>query len=71
MRSDIIEMLNKDNDYWIFLRENPIWHEKLSFYPELVQEFFEEYKTKRRKRFIDKLEDSVNMLSMINMLMEE
>ncbi len=71
MRSDIIEMLNKDNDYWIFLRENPFWHEKLSFYPELVHEFFEEYKTKRRKRFIDKLEDSVNMLSMINMLMEE
>ena len=48
MRSDIIEMLNKDNDYWIFLRENPFWHEKLSFYPELVQDFFEEYKTKRR-----------------------
>ena len=71
MRSDIIEMLNADNDYWIYLRENPYWHERLSYYPELINEFIEEYKTKRRKRFIDKLEDSMNMLSMINMLMEE
>ena len=71
MRSDIIEMLNADNDYWIYLRENPYWHERLSYYPELINEFIEEYKVKRRKRFIDKIEDSMNMLSMINMLMEE
>ena len=71
MRSGIIEILNADNDYWIYLRENPYWHERLSYYPELINEFIEEYKTKRRKRFIDKIEDSMNMLSMINMLMEE
>ena len=71
MRSDIIEMLNADNDYWIYLRENPYWHERLSYYPEQINEFIEEYKVKRRKRFIDKIEDSMNMLSMINMLMED
>ena len=71
MRSDIIEMLNANNDYCIYLRENPYWHERLSYYPELINEFIEEYKTKRRKRFIDNIEDSMNMLSMINMLMEE
>lgn len=70
MRSDIIEMLNTDNDYWIFLRENPYWHQRLSYYPEEIYIFLEEYKKIRRKRFIDKLEDSANMLSMINMLME-
>ena len=70
MRSDIIEMLNQDNDYWLFLREYPYWHQRLSYYPELINSFFEEYKTIRRKRFIDKVEDSANMLSMINLLME-
>lgn len=71
MRSDIIEMLNQDNDYWLFLRENPYWHQLLSYYPEKINDFIEDYKIKRRKRFIDKLEDGANMLNMINMLMEE
>ena len=71
MRNDVIILLNKDQDYFTYLRENPYWHERLSYYPELINEFIEEYKTKRRKRFIDKIEDSMNMLSMINMLMEE
>ena len=71
MRSDIIEMLNQDNDYWIFLRERPYWHQRLSYFPEQIYSFIEEYKIVRRKRFVDKLEDSANMLNMINLLMEE
>ena len=71
MRSDIIELLNQDNDYWIYLREYPYWHQILSYYPERINDFFNEYKTVRRKRFIDKIEDSANMISMINLLMEE
>ena len=71
MRSDIINMLNMDNDYWIFLREYPYWHQRLSYYPEQITIFFEEYKIVRRKRLVDKIEDGANMLSMINLLMEE
>ena len=70
MRSDIIEMLNQDEDYWLFLRDYPYWHQILSYYPEKYALFIEEYKIIRRKRFIDKLEDGANMLSMRNMLME-
>lgn len=70
MRSDIIGLLNQNNDYWIFLREYPYWHQRLSYFPEEITLFYEEYKRIRRKRFVDKLEDSANMLSMINMLME-
>ena len=70
MRSDIIEMLNREEDYWIFLREYPYWHQLLSYYPEKISDFMEEYKIVRRKRLVDKLEDGANMLSMINMLME-
>ena len=43
MRSDIIELLNKDNDYWIFLRERPYWHQRLSYFPEQINNFIEEY----------------------------
>ena len=70
MRRDIIEMLNQDEDYWIFLREYPYWHELLSYYPEKIKDFIEEYKVIRRKSLVDNLEDGANMLSMINMLME-
>lgn len=71
MRSDIIEMLNMDEDYWLFLRDYPYWHQILSYYPEQYNSFIEEYKIIRRKRFIDKIEDGANMLSMLNLLMEE
>ena len=64
-------ILDKDPDYWKFLRERPYWHRILSVDSAKIKEFLEEYKVVRRKRFIDKIEDSMNMLSMINMLMEE
>ena len=70
MRSDIIELLSVDNDYFMFLRDYPHWHQTLSYYPEKLNDFLEEYKVIRRKRFIDKVEDGASMLSMINMLME-
>ena len=39
-------------------------------FPRKLNDFLEEYKVIRRKRFIDKVEDGASMLSMINMLME-
>lgn len=71
MRSDIIVSLNQNNDYWIFLRENPSWHQKLSRHPEAFNEFINEYKIKRRKRVVDKIEDAMDMVNMLTMVMEE
>lgn len=71
MRSNVNAILNSDPDYWIFLRQNPIWHQTLSRHPEKINEFVNEYKTKRRKRFIDKVEDATMMIDLINKVMGE
>ena len=69
MRSDIIIALSQNDDYWQFLRENPIWHQKLSRHPELFNEFKEEYKVKRRKRVVDKIDDLSMMITLAKELM--
>ncbi len=69
MRSDIIAKLEKDEDYFIFLRENPIWHKRLSRNPEDFPLFIEEYKLKRRKRFVDRMEDLSMMVTLAKELM--
>ncbi|MBQ9730719.1 MAG: hypothetical protein IJV94_01175 [Bacilli bacterium] len=71
MRSNIVNILSQNPDYWIFLRQYPSWHRILSRHPERLKEFKEEYKVLRRKRFIDKMEDAGNMLSLMQALMEE
>lgn len=71
MRSDIIVALNQNDDYWQYLRENPSWHQKLSRHPGSFNEFKEEYKVKRRKRIVDKVEDAMDMINMLSMVMEE
>ena len=71
MRSNIVDALNSNSDYWIFLRENPNWYRVLSRHPEMMKNFFDEYKVLRRKRFIDKIEDAGNMMSLMQALMEE
>lgn len=70
MRSNINATLNTNKDYWVFLRQNPIWHRKLSRYPSMINEFLEDYKIKRRKRLIDKVEDVSSMLDLVNKMME-
>lgn len=69
MRNDVIMLLNKDYDYYIFLRENPHWHRELSFNSSMYKNFIEDYKVKRRKRLIDKIEDVTTMLSLAKELM--
>lgn len=71
MRSNITTILNTNPDYWILLRQHPKWHRILSRHPELIKDFKDEYKVLRRKRFVDKLEDATNMISMIQTMMEE
>ena len=69
MRRDIIELLDRDQDYFMYLRENPSWHRELSFNPSSLKLFVEEYKVKRRKRLIDKLEDLSMMITLAKELM--
>lgn len=69
MRNDIIVLLDKNPDYFIFLREHPIWHKRLSYAPSDLKEFIDEYKTIRRKRVVDKLEDFSMMINLAKELM--
>lgn len=69
MRSELIMKLEKDEDYFIFLRENPSWHKKLSRSPELYKEFLDDYKLKRRKRFKDKMDNLSMMITLAKELM--
>ena len=71
MRSNVIAVLDKNYDYWKFLRERPYWHRILSIDNTKINEFLEEYKVARRKRFIDKVEDTSNLLSLVQALMDE
>lgn len=71
MRSNVTAILNTNPDYWIFLRQNPIWHQILSRHPDKINQFISEYKIKRRKRFIDKVEDASMMLDLVTKIMDE
>ena len=57
MRSEIIYQLNNDEDYFFYMRENPIWHKILSIYPERLKDFLDDYKVGRKKRAFDKIDD--------------
>ena len=69
MRNEILMYLEKDEDYFIFLRENPYWHKLLSRNINEYNRFIEEYKIKRRKRIIDKIEDVSMLISIAKELM--
>ena len=69
MRSEVIIKLDQNFDYWLFLRENPLWHRELTFHPEEFKSFLEDYKVKRRKRVVDRLEDLSLMVTLAKELM--
>lgn len=69
MRNDIHIFLNNDQDYYIFLRENPRWHKLLSRNVNEFNNFLEDYKVKRRKRLVDRMEDLSMMISLAKELM--
>ena len=71
MRSNIVSILDSNKDYWDFLKERPYWIRVLSIEPNKINDFIDEYKIARRKRFIDKVEDTSNLLTIIQALMEE
>lgn len=69
MHSSVIMELDKDEDYYDFLREKPYWHRQLSRHPEMLNEFKEDYKTLRHKRFVDKIENISMMMTLAKELM--
>ena len=69
MRSEIITQLDKDHDLYLFMRENPIWYKILTRYPERYSEFIDEYKVKRRKRLVHKIDDLSMMITLAKELM--
>lgn len=69
MREDVIIRLDENPDYYIFLRENPLWHRELTFHPEEFEEFLASYKYKRHLRMVDKLENLSLMMSLAKELM--
>lgn len=69
MRSEILTQLDKDNDFYMFLRENPEWHRILTRDPTRYREFLDEYKVKRRKRLVDKIDDLSMMITLAKELM--
>ena len=64
MRSEILTELDKNPDLYMFLREYPIWYRTLNRDPYSYKEFIEFYKVKRRKRFVDKLDDLSMMITL-------
>lgn len=64
MRSEILNQLNNDLDYYYYLRENPLWHKILAIYPERFKDFLNDYKIGRKKRAIDKIDDINAMLNL-------
>lgn len=69
MRSEIITQLDKNNDYYMFLRENPKWYKVLTREPDRFREFVDDYKVKRRKRVVDKIDDLSMMITLAKELM--
>ena len=69
MHSVVIIELDKNTDYWQFLREKPQWYRELSRHPENFQEFVKDNKIVRRKRVVDKVEDFSLMMTLARELL--
>ena len=69
MHTSVIILLDKNLDYWTFLREKPYWYRELSFHPERFKDFIDDYKLVRRKRVVDRLEDISMMMTLARELM--
>lgn len=69
MHSSVIMKIDKNQDYWVFMREKPYWHRELSRHPNRFNDFLDDYKLIRRKRMVDRLEDLSMMMTLARELM--
>ena len=70
MRSEILTQLDKNPDYYMFLRENPTWYKILNRNPLSFNDFIEEMKAAYKLRPQDKIDKILNTLDVINAIME-
>ena len=69
MRSEILTQLDKNPDLYLFLREYPLWHKILNRDPSKYSDFIDDYKLKRRKIVVDRIDDLSMMITLAKELM--
>ena len=69
MRSEILTQLDKNPDLYLFLRENPLWYKILNRDSSKYRDFIDDYKLKRRKRVVDRIDDLSMMITLAKELM--
>lgn len=68
MRYEVIQALEKNPDYIVFLREHPDWYDELNYRPENFKLFVDYYKEERKLTLPDKIEKVSLLLNMLEML---
>ncbi len=69
MNLDIQFKLKSNPNYIKYIRENSIWYKLLMRNPNLFNEFVKEVKEKYKLRTVDKLNDAMNTIEMLQMLL--
>ena len=69
MNLDIQFKLKSNPNYIKYIRENSWWYKLLSRNPNLFNEFTKEVKEKYKLRTVDKLNDAMNTIEMLQMLL--
>ena len=69
MNLDIQFKLKSNPNYIKYIRENSWWYKLLSRNPNLFNEFKKEVKEKYKLRTVDKLNDAMNTIEMLQMLL--
>ena len=69
MSLDIQFKLKSDPNYIKYIRENSYWYKILTRNPNLFDEFKEEVKTNYKLRPIDKINNALNTIEMLQSIM--
>ena len=75
MHTSVIMVLDKNDDYYLFLREKPYWHKELSRHPDQIpvrrQPAEGDYcpLAGKGKRLVDKMEDISMIMTLARELM--
>lgn len=62
--------INSDQRLKRFIRENPIWYKKLNRNPDLFNEFVLDMKDKYKLKTSDKINKTLNSISMMQAFLE-
>ena len=70
MRVDLSMKINSDPNLTSFIREYPIWYKNLNRNPNLFNEFVRDMKEKYKLTTTDRINKTLNNISMIQSLIE-